>query len=92
LARYIDAIDLPVPIEAVFDYLADFCRTVEWDPGVVEARRLTGGPVTLGSRFRVVVGLLGARFPIEYEITAFERPSRLVFSGGDSTIRSMRSP
>lgn len=39
MARYVDAIDLPIPVEEAFDYLADFSRTAEWDPGVVEAHR-----------------------------------------------------
>ena len=89
MARYVDAIDLPIPIEEAFDYLADFSRTAEWDPGVEEARRLTPGEVRLGSRFRVTVSFLGRRIPLEYRITEFERPSRLVLTGGDSSLRSI---
>ena len=89
MARYVDAIDLPIPIEEAFDYLADFSRTAEWDPGVEEARRITRGKVRLGSRFRVTVSFLGRRIPLEYRITEFERPSHLVLSGGDSSLRSV---
>jgi carbon monoxide dehydrogenase subunit G len=89
MARYVDAIDLPIPVEEAFDYLADFSRTTEWDPGVYEARRLTRGKVRLSSRFRVTVSFLGRRIPLEYRITEFERPSRLVLSGGDSSLRSV---
>ena len=89
MARYVDAIDLPIGIEDAFDYLADFSRTAEWDPSVAEARRLTRGKVGLGSRFRVSVSLLGRRIPLEYRISEFERPSRLVLSGGDPSIRSV---
>lgn len=91
MARYVDAIDLPMSVEEAFDYLADFSRTAEWDPSVVEARRLTRGKVRLGSSFRLSVSLLGRRVPLEYRITEFERPSRLVLSGGDSSLRSTRS-
>jgi hypothetical protein len=87
MARYVDAIDLPIPIEEAFDYLADFSRTAEWDPGVEEARRLTRGKVRLGSRFRVTVSFLGRRIPLEYRITEFERPSHLVLSGGTFVAR-----
>jgi len=89
VARYIDAIDIPIPIEDAFDYLADFSRTAEWDPGVCEAERITRGEVRLGSRFRVCVCFLGLRMPLEYRITEFERPSRLVLCGGDSSLRSI---
>ena len=50
MARYIDAIDVPLGIEDAFDYLADFSRTAEWDPGVASASLLTGGPPRLGVR------------------------------------------
>ena len=89
MARYIDAIDLPLPIEQVFDYLADFSRTAEWDPGVVAGRRLTDGEIGVGSRFEVVVAFLGRRMPLEYTITHHERPTRLVLEGGDDSVRSI---
>ena len=89
MARYVDAIDLPMAIEEAFDYLADFSRTAEWDPSVVEGRRLTPGEVRLGSRFQVSVSVLGSRIPLEYRITEFERPSRLVLNGGDGSLRSI---
>jgi len=89
VARYVDAIDLPIPLDEAFDYLADFSRTAEWDPGVAEARRLTPGAVRLGSRFRVSVSFLGRRIPLEYRITGFEPPSRLVLVGGNGSLRSI---
>ena len=89
MARYVDAIDLPLPVEKAFAYLADFSRTAEWDPGVVEARRLSKGRIGLGSRFEVIVQFLGRRVALEYAITEFERPRRLVFTGGDDWIDSI---
>lgn len=89
MARYIGAIDVPIPIEDAFDYLADFSKTAEWDPGVYQAERITRGVVRLGSRFRVSVSFLGRRIPLEYRIAEFERPSRLVLCGGDSSLRSI---
>ncbi|MEM7412826.1 MAG: SRPBCC family protein [Myxococcota bacterium] len=89
MARYVDAIDLPIPIEEAFDYLADFSKTAEWDPGVARARRITRGKVRKGSRFEVTVSFLGRRVPFEYEITEYERPSRLVLTGGDASLRSI---
>lgn len=89
MARYADAIDLPVSPREAFDYLADFSRTAEWDPSVVDARRLTPGEIRLGSSFEVIVSLLGRRVPLEYRITEFARPSRLVLSGGTPSLRSI---
>ncbi len=89
MARYIEAIDLPLPLEAAFEYMADFSRTAEWDPGVAEARRITPGPVRRGSRFHVSIAFLGTRTPFEYRIVEFEPHSRIVFEGGDASMRSI---
>jgi hypothetical protein len=37
----------------------------------------------------VSVSFLGRRIPLEYRIAEFERPSRLVLCGGDSSLRSI---
>ncbi len=89
MARYIDAVDLPLPIEEAFDFLADFSNTAEWDPGVSSARQLDPGPIRRGTRFEVCVSFLGRQVPLEYRITEFNRPSRLVLVGGDSTLSSV---
>ena len=39
------------PIEAVFDYLADFTHTNEWDPGTIETRRISGNG-GVGTKYR----------------------------------------
>jgi carbon monoxide dehydrogenase subunit G len=89
MARYVDAIDVPVPIEEAFDFLADFARTAEWDPGVSKAVRIGSGPIGAGSRFRVVISIFGRSIPIEYEIVTYERPARLVLEGRDQSFHSI---
>lgn len=89
MARYVDTIDVPVPLEEAFAYLADFSRSAEWDPSVVGGKRRESGEVRLGSRFEISVSFLGRRIPLEYRITEFEPPSRLVLSGGNSSLRSI---
>ncbi|MGH0031090.1 MAG: SRPBCC family protein [Myxococcota bacterium] len=89
MARFVDAIDLPLPIEEAFDYLADFSRTAEWDPGVEEASRITRGEIRVGSRFRVTASFFGRRVPLEYRIHELERPTRLVLRGEDASLVSI---
>jgi dehydrogenase/reductase SDR family member 12 len=78
MAKISEPTVVPTPIEVAFDHLADFTTTADWDPGIVAAERLDDGPIGLGSRFRVrsKIGLITV--PLEYEITAYERPHRLV--------------
>ena len=89
MARYIDAIDVPLEIEHAFDYLADFSRTAEWDPGVSSAWPQTADAPQLGSKFVVNISVLGAEVELEFEITEYERPYYLVMTGGNSIIRSI---
>ncbi len=55
MARYHTTVRSSRRAEETFDYLSDFSTTAEWDPGVVEAERLSTGPVGMGSTFRVVL-------------------------------------
>ena len=89
MAHYLDTIELAVPMEAAFDYLADFSNAAHWDPSVIEAKVLTPGKIRAGSRFRLLVSFLGRSIPLEYEITSYQRPSRLVFKGGDDAVSSI---
>jgi dehydrogenase/reductase SDR family member 12 len=89
MARYIDAIDVPLEIEHTFDYVADFSRTAEWDPGVASAWPRTADAPQRGSEFVVNILVLGAEVALEFEITDYERPNYLVITGGNSMIRSI---
>lgn len=87
MARFVDVIDLPVPLEVAFAELADFSRTQFWDPGVTAAARLDDGPLGIGSRFEVQVSILGQSRSLEYTITEFDPPHRLVLRADDASMR-----
>jgi carbon monoxide dehydrogenase subunit G len=77
--------------EVVFDYLADFTHTVEWDPPTVSCERVygTGGVDTV---YRNVTRFLRREVQTAYTAVELERPTRLHFSAhnnafdGDDTI------
>jgi len=81
MARYRRRIDVPSPPEAVFDDLARFENTAEWDPGIARAERRDAGPVRVGSRFRVVATFLGREIPFDYEVVELEPGERIVLVG-----------
>jgi uncharacterized protein YndB with AHSA1/START domain len=89
MASYQTTVDTARPIEEVFAYLAEFSNTGEWDPGVVEAERLTHDELGLGSRFRVVTSTAGNRQTIDYEITEWEPPNRVMLVGTAPRLRSV---
>ena len=80
MAHYRTTLISRLGVEEAFAYLEDFSHCQSWDPSVVEANRLDDGPIAKGSRFRVVASFLGRKVQLEYVVTAFEPPHRVVFS------------
>lgn len=69
-----ESITVERPIDECFDYAADFRTTPEWDATAFKARKLTDGPVGLGSRFAVRCRLPIGSVELLYTITEFEPP------------------
>ncbi|MDP5070203.1 MAG: SDR family NAD(P)-dependent oxidoreductase [Congregibacter sp.] len=74
-------------IDECFDYAADFSTTPEWDATAFKAKKLSAGPVGLGSRFAVRCRLPLGSIELLYTITEFE-PSSLVTLQADSWLFS----
>lgn len=85
MAHYRGTVDSALPVEAAFDYMAEFANVRAWDPTVAEARALQEGAPALGSRFFVRVRWLGRDLPLTYEIVEFEPPRRLVLRAENAT-------
>ena len=79
--RYRKEIEVDRDAGEVFAYLADFSNASEWDPGVAEARRLTDGPTSIGSRFELIAVFRGKRQRFEYVVTAYEEGRRIALHG-----------
>ena len=89
MARYVASLITDRPLEEVFDFLADFSTTAEWDPGVVSAVRVGDGDVGLGSRFDLVTQFRGRETQLSYEIVAFDRPHLVTLRGENATVVSL---
>jgi carbon monoxide dehydrogenase subunit G len=72
------------PIETVFDYLADFTHTNEWDPGTIETRRESGDG-GVGTTYYNRSEFAGRETELTYESVVQERPTRLQFRGTNKT-------
>ena len=81
-------ITVPGDPEAIFDYVADFSTTQEWDPGIESARKTSEGPVGLGSEFELTAVFMGRKLRTAYRIVDFDRPERVVVKGGTNQFTS----
>ena len=82
-------IQTTLPIEETFAFIADFANSSRWDPGVATSERIDAGPVGLGARYNLGVRLSGRVAPMEYRITTFEEPTRVVLTGEGSNVSAV---
>lgn len=64
-----------------FNYLLDFSRVAEWDPGVHRAARLDQGSIREGSMFEVECALPVGSIALEYTLEKARAPEQLVLRG-----------
>jgi dehydrogenase/reductase SDR family protein 12 len=89
MTRIQERISADLPVEAAFDYIADFTTNAEWDPNTTAARRLDEGPIGVGAHYEVHVRLGGRTAPMTYRITEYDRPNRVVLVGEGSGVSSV---
>ena len=88
MAHYTASVETPRPLDEVFAYLSDFSTTEEWDPGVVEAKRVNGAAIGEGTEFRLVAKFLGRANDLTYRIVEYDPPRAVTFRGESSTVVS----
>lgn len=68
-------------LEDVFDYVVDFSRITQWDHTITQSRKVTNGPIGLGTKFDLTFAMGPRRIPIAYEITEWDYPNKAVLTG-----------
>jgi uncharacterized protein YndB with AHSA1/START domain len=79
------------PVEEVFAYVSDLPSGPEWQPGLVEVRRITAGPNGVGTQFSGVRKFMGRKMESVIEYTTYEPNKKLVFksiSGNSPLVQS----
>ena len=89
MTRLSETIDTTLPIEAAFAYLADFANSQEWDPGVATAERIGIEPVGVGSKYQLGVRVGNRVRPMEYTVSTFDPPRRVVLVGSGSGVSAV---
>src|SRR5664280_1256869 len=81
MTRLHQQIETRLPLDAAFAFVADFANATRWDPGVATSEPVDDRPVGLGARYRLGVRMRGRVTPMEYWITEFDAPRRVVLTG-----------
>jgi uncharacterized membrane protein len=67
------------PVEEVFAYVGDLQNGPKWQKALVEAWRLNGGPLGIGSKFSSVRIFMGRKLVSVLQFTAYELNKKIVF-------------
>ena len=73
------------PVELVFQYLADFTSTNEWDPGTVTTTRVSGDG-GLGTVYDNVSRFLGRETQLRYVVEDYVPNARIALRGENATV------
>jgi len=79
------------PIHDVFQYAGDFENVEQWDPGVSESKKITPGPLDVGTAYSVVVKSGPLRIPMRYTVTEYAPPNKVVLEGNGKRISALDS-
>jgi NAD(P)-dependent dehydrogenase (short-subunit alcohol dehydrogenase family) len=89
MIRLQEVIEVPRPISEVFDYASNFRNSAEWDPGVVASRKISPGPVGVGTEFALRVRFGPRSIPMTYVIREYAPPKRVVLEGRGDSIHAL---
>jgi uncharacterized protein YndB with AHSA1/START domain len=73
------SVEIARPVEEVFAFSADVDNLPLWLTGVLEARKVTEGPLRKGTELEDVLQFLGKRFTSRLEVTEYEENRRMAF-------------
>jgi len=77
-ASWSDQAQLNLGQSLLFNYMADFTSTRNWDPSVVDAQLTSDAPIQLGSEFLIDLKMGFTVVQLNYKIVEFTPPSLVV--------------
>ncbi|MET8521018.1 SRPBCC family protein [Nocardioides sp. NBC_00163] len=78
-------VETSAPTAQVFDFLADFTNTEEWDPGTVRTDRISGDG-GVGTAYANTSRFLGRNTDLTYVVEVYEPGARVVLRGENKTV------
>jgi uncharacterized membrane protein len=80
MASFENTVTIRTPVEDVFAFLADFENVPKWNYAIIETRKVSPGPVGVGTTYRQTRSV-PRRSEEAFEVTVFEPASRLEVQG-----------
>ena len=74
-----ETIEINRPVKEVYDYVVNVENAQKWQPAVIELKRITDGPIRVGTKFSEVAKMMGRRINTTCEITELEPNKTIAF-------------
>jgi len=87
MARYVVSVRTPKSPEEAFRWMADLSNFQIWDPGVISSQQIHGKGPGLDTSYRVKVSSLGRPMMLDYRVTDYDEPTRVVAVASTSWLR-----
>ncbi|MFG2334198.1 SRPBCC family protein [Streptomyces sp. NPDC048604] len=87
MSRIEETIDISRSPEEVFAYMMDPAHVPEWQESAVSARKLTDGPLGVGSQFAVKRRFGRREMPTTMQVMEYDPPRSWHFHGVDGPVR-----
>lgn len=88
MARYVVSIRTPRPVDEAFLFMADLTNFETWDPGVIAAQQIHGTGPGPDTSYRLKVSSIGRPMTLDYRVTEYDEPERVVAVASTSWLRS----
>ena len=79
-------INIRRPIEEVFAYVSDPQNGPQWQPELLEVRRITKGPLGIGTQFTSARKIMGQKMETSVELTAYEPNSKVALKSTSGAV------
>ena len=79
------------PIEEVFEYISNLENSVDWQPGLLEVKRITEGPLRVGTIYSSARKFLGRKMEASNEFVTYEPNKQVVFTGSSGPMTFLTS-
>lgn len=88
MPQYDATISCAWTVDEAFSYMSDFTNAQQWDPSVVDARRVDDGELAVDSQFDLTVRFAGRDRTLRYHVTTFAPPRKVTFVSETGTLLS----
>jgi uncharacterized protein YndB with AHSA1/START domain len=79
--------EVNAPPEQAFALISDLTRSHEWATNPLKVDAVSGGPISVGSKYRSEAKFMGRDVHAEQEITAYDPPNHFAFTNTEGNER-----